>query len=42
MDFVGVKHQVVNKKLQISGILKKSTIDFIQIQHFGYENISAA
>ena len=28
VDFVGVKNQVVNKKLQISGILKKSAIDF--------------
>ena len=28
MDFVGVKNQVCNTKLQISGILKKSAIDF--------------
>ena len=28
MDFVGVKKKVCNKKLQISGILKKSAIDF--------------
>ena len=28
MDFVGVKNQVCNKKLQISGILKMSAIDF--------------
>ena len=29
MDFVGVKNQVCNKKkIQISGILKKSAIDF--------------
>ena len=28
MDIVGVKNQVRNKKLKISGILKKSAIDF--------------
>ena len=28
MDFVGVKNQVCNEKLQISGILKKSDIGF--------------
>ena len=28
MDFVGVKNQVCNKKIRISGILKKSAIDF--------------
>ena len=28
MDIVGVKNQVCNKNLKISGILKKSAIDF--------------
>ena len=28
MDIVGVKNQVCNKKLKISGISKKSAIDF--------------